>query len=345
MTWIPLLLAEKSPSLRYLVLRDLLNHETDDEELVELDILRNDDEFVKQLRTTQQENGSWSEIDEKGGIRSTNLRATSFALQRLAYLGPSKSSSMIKRGVEYLFSEQAPDGSWAMPGAYDGISDKRDGYTMAPLQTSIPLLGIASCGYADDKRAEKGYSWLLDQRLDDGAWPTGKIGEVFGYQAGYRKMPNSKWGCRTNTTLALSCLSFHPKRRTSDAARRALDLLLARETRDRKNLGYNVARLIGVEAHRGHLTYHARFDPALVLDLCWRIGATTEDERVRDLIKWIQESRNEFGIWEYQPDPSATRWITFDILRSLQKIDSEGEWATSELRTRYQSYPSRKKRF
>ena len=133
MTWIPLLLAEKSPSLRYLVLRDLLNCEADDEELVELDILRNDDEFVKQLRTTQQENGSWSEIDEKGGIRSTNLRVTSFALQRLAYLGLPKSNSTIKRGVEYLFSQQAPDGSWAMPSAYDGISDKRDGYTMAPL--------------------------------------------------------------------------------------------------------------------------------------------------------------------------------------------------------------------
>ncbi len=345
MTWIPLLLAERSPSLRYLVLRDLLDRDDSDQELIELQKLRDDDNLLRGLVSLQNKDGSWTELDGMGLSRSSTLRATSFALQRLSYLGLKKKHPSVKKGVEFLFSQQAPDGSWAMPTAYDGISEKRDAYTMAPLQTSIPLLGIAVSGYAKDKRAESGYEWLLEQRLDDGAWPTGKIGEVFGYQAGYRKMPHSQWGCRTNTTLALSCLAHHSKRRTSDAAKRALDLLLARETRDRRNLGFNVARLVGIESHQGHLTYHARFDPALVLDLCWKIGASREDERVNSLIEWIEESRNDFGLWEYQLHPIASRWVTFDILRSLRKIDASSDWASSELRTQYQSYPKKRPRY
>ncbi len=345
MTWIPLLLADRSPALRYLVLRDLLKRKSKDEELIELKNLKDEDRLLTGLLTSQNKDGSWTEIDRAGITQGPTTRTTSFALQRLSYMGLEKHHPSIERGVNYLFSQQAPDGSWAMPSAYDGISDRRNGYTMTPLQTSIPLLGIAAAGHGEDQRAERGYDWLLEQRLEDGAWPTGKIGEVFGYQAGYRKMPHSKWGCRTNTTLALTCLAFHPKRRTSKPAQRALDLLLARETKDRKNLGYNIARLVGVEEHRGHLTYHARFDPALILDLCGRIGASKEDERVIDLIEWIENSRNEYGIWEYQPHPEASRWITFDILRSLETIDVTGDWATSEIRRKYSSYPKRRKRF
>jgi hypothetical protein len=45
---------------------------------------------------------------------------------------------------------------------------------MVPLQTALPLRALAMCGYATDPRAERAYAWLLAQRLEDGAWPTGK---------------------------------------------------------------------------------------------------------------------------------------------------------------------------
>ncbi|MFX0053335.1 MAG: hypothetical protein ACFFAX_05110 [Promethearchaeota archaeon] len=345
MTWIPLLLADRSPSLRRLVLKELLNRPNDDPEVMELDELIAQDPPVANLLKKQGSDGSWKNTDLGGTETKEKVRSTSFALQRLGYIGLARDHPAMTRGVEYIFSMQRTDGSWAIPQTYDGSSLDGGVYTMVPLQTSIPLIGIAVAGYATDNRAEPAYEWLIDQRLEDGAWPTGKVGEVLGYRAGYRRMPHSDWACRTNTTLALTALAHHPSRRSSPEAKRALDLLLGRETRDRKTVGLNVARLVGFEQHRGHFTYHARFDPALILDLSWRIGADKNDERVKDLIKWIEQQQGLYGLWEYQPRPEATRWITFDILRSLSRIDDAKDWVSQSLRAPFSAYPMRRKRF
>ncbi|MHA2204641.1 MAG: hypothetical protein ACXABL_01165 [Candidatus Thorarchaeota archaeon] len=340
-----LLLADQSPALRLLVLRHLLDRKKDDPEVQELEGFLNEDPIINDLLMRQGKDGSWKDSDIGGTITGDKVRATSFALYRMSYMGLPNDNPAVQRGVEYIFSKQKKNGSWPVLRSYDGVSIDGGVYTMIPLQTSIPLLGVAASGYSTDNRAKNAYDWLLETRLEDGTWPTGMIGEVFGYQAGYRKMPHSEWGCRTNTTLALSCLALHPERRQGQEARRALDLLLARETRDRVNLGFNVARTVGFEQHRGHFTFHAKFDPGLILDLSWRIGASIEDERVADLVDWIIGQQGQYGMWEYEPQPEASRWITYDILRSLSRLDSSTDWFTSEIRTRYRSYKKRVKRF
>jgi hypothetical protein len=216
---------------------------------------------------------------------------------------------------------------------------------MVPLQTAIPLRALATCGYATDARSESAYAWLLAQRLSDGAWPTGIASGNYGYVAGYRRLAHSRWGCRSNTTGSLVCLSLHPARRTDSEARRALDLLLGRETRERQPLGYEVARLIGAEPVRGFLTFFARYDLALVIDLCWRVGATLEDARVAELVEWLVELQGPYGLWQYEARPQAARWVTFDLLRSLSRLDESGEWLSAEPRTPFQAYPTRDRRF
>jgi hypothetical protein len=99
-----------------------------------------------------------------------------------------------------------------------------------------------------------------------------------------------------------------------------------------------VARLTGLEPFRGRLTFYARFDLALLLDLCGRTGATRDDERVAALIQTVQGFRRRYGLWEYSPRPQAARWVTFDLLRSLARIDPSGDWQSSEPRTPFQSY-------
>ena len=133
------------------------------------------------------------------------------ALMRLGFLGFDPSHRSIQQGVAYLFSLQQEDGSWHLPRDNEE-TDTRESYTMVPLQTALPLRALAMCGYAEDPRAERAYEWLLDKRLPDGAWPTGIAGGgTYGYVAGYRKMPHSRWGCRSNTTGVLQCLAYHPK--------------------------------------------------------------------------------------------------------------------------------------
>ncbi len=345
MTWVPLLLADRSPILRRLILKDLLERPDTDREILELEKLIENDPLIVSLLGKQIKDGSWRGLEAEGTMSKNRVRATSFALQRLSYLGLPKDHSAILRGVDFIFSKQRNDGSWPIPQDYDAESMDSGVYTMMPLQTSIPLLGIAAAGHAQDERAEVAYEWLLNQRLEDGSWPTGKIGNVYGYRAGYRRMPHSEWGCRTNSTLALQCLAMHPKRRKGEAARRALELLLARETRDERNLGFNVARTVGFEPQRGNLTYHAKFDPGLLLSLCSKIGANWHDKRVDDLVRWLKEAQGPFGLWEYRPRPEASRWVTFDLLRSLSDLDESSDWLSLEPRTKFVAYPKRMRRF
>jgi hypothetical protein len=216
---------------------------------------------------------------------------------------------------------------------------------MVPLQTALPLRALAACGYAGDTRVERAYGWLLAQRLPDGAWPTGKASGVYGYVAGYRRLAHSRWGCRSNTTGSLLCLALHPQRREGTEARRALDLLLGRETRERQSLGFEVARLVGGEPVRGFFTFFARFDLALVLRLCWQVGASIEDERVADLADYVWGEQGAYGLWEYTSRPQVSRWVTFDLLRSLSRLDagsrsgSDNAWQSDEPRTPFQPYP------
>jgi hypothetical protein len=263
---------------------------------------------------------------------------------RLGYLGFGPEHPAVRRAAEYVLSQQQTDGSWAIPRG-GGEGGEHEGYAMVPLQTAIPLRGLAACGFADNPRAERAYAWLLDKRLEDGAWPTGISSGVFGYVAGYRRLAHSRWGCRSNTTGSLICLALHPTRRTGPEARRALDLLLGRETRETLPLGFEAARMIGAEPVRGFFTFFARFDLALVLDLCWRVGATLEDGRVSDLVAFVRGLQGAYGLWEYASRPQASRWVTFDLLRSLSRLDESGDWLSAEPRTPFQPYPSRERRY
>jgi hypothetical protein len=209
---------------------------------------------------------------------------------------------------------------------------------MIPLQTALPLQALALCGYATDPRAEWAYEWLLAQRLPDGAWPTGIAAGNYGYVAGYRRLAHSRWGCRSNTTAALGCLALHPTRRRSAEAQRGLDLLLGRETREAHTVGFEVARLVGAEPARGFMTYYARFDSALLLDLCWRVSASAADPRVADLMAFIVGLQGPYGLWEYAGRPQVSRWVTFDILRSLSRLDVATDWVSLEPRTPFRPY-------
>jgi hypothetical protein len=345
MTWIALLLADPSPSLRALVLRELMGRPDEDPEVRELAGLRTADPIVADLLALQAADGSWGPADVVGLSVGDRLHTTARALLRLGYLGFGPDEA-VQRGAEWLCAQQCDDGAWPLPRA-DDDGEGQEGYSIISLQTSLPLRGLAACGYATDPRAERGYEWLLAQRLPDGAWPTGIASGNYGYVAGYRRLAHSRWGCRSNTTAALACLALHPTRCRSPAAQRGLDLLLGRETREAAVLGFEVARTIGAEAARGFMTTFARFDAAQILDLCWRIGAATDDPRVADLIAFVGGLQGPFGLWDYAARPQASRWVTFDVLRSLKQLGGGRgeEWVSLEPRTPFQAYPRRARRY
>ena len=344
MTWIPLLLADPSPCLRYLVLTELLKLPENEEEVKELSQMRESDPYVKELFNLQKSNGAWDSFGMNQLTFNDNIQLTSMVLQRLGYFGFNSSHIAVQKAANFMFSKQQEDGSWPMPGKKK-LTDEEIGYQMMPIQTAIPLLGLVMCGYSTDERVENGFDWLMEQRLEDGAWPVGLSAGNYGGIAGYRRLAHSRWGCRSSTTAVLSCLAYHPKRKSSDEAKKALDLILSTNLKLRSHLGFTIARLLGLEKSIGQITFMAKFDIAHILNLCWRIGATEDDDRVSDFIEFVKSEQGEFGLWDYAPSPQATRWLTFDLLNSLWNINKNVEWISEEPRTPFQSYPKKMKRF
>jgi hypothetical protein len=321
-----LLLCDPSPALRYRVLTELLGVPPDDPEAEDLDRRRREDPETVALLAT-------------GG---DDPRRLSWALCRLAWLGIGAEEPAVAALAERVFDRQRPDGAWPLPRS-TGRRGGEGSYTMAPLQTALPLRGLAAAGLAADPRAERAYRWLLDQRLDDGAWPMGEAAGQPGFIAGYRRLPGSH-GCRATTQGALACLVLHPRLRRSEAARSALDLLLQRETRDQWALGSEVARLAGVEPPAGFVTFYARFDLAFLLDLAGRAGAAASDARVADLVGFLLDRRGDNGLWSHPAHPELDRWLTFDLLASLARVRA-GDWEGAAPRVRFRAYPARQRRY
>ena len=315
-----LLLADPSPALRLRVLIELLGVPADDAEAKDLAVRRARMPIVAELLAF---GPSQSPFD------------LAWRLCRLAHLGLGRDEPGVAAIAERLLALQSRDGTWALrsfrPAARDSV------YSMIPLQTSLPLRGLAAVGYAADPRVERAYDWLVDRRLDDGAWPLGTASGQPGYIAGYRKLPGSK-GCRVNTQAAIAALVLHPERRTSDATRQALDLLLQRETREEWAFGSEIARLAGAEPATGFVTFYARFDLAFVLELASRAGASVDEPRVADLVAFIDALRSNGGHWDHPTHPELNRWLTFDLLSSLRRL-AGGTWIGTAPRVPFRAYP------
>ena len=67
--------------------------------------------------------------------------------------------------------------------------------------------------------------------------------------------------------------------------------------------------------------------------------------RIRDLVDTIQQAQGAFGPWEYPAHPQVSRWVSFDLLRSLSRLDAQTGWVSMEPRTPFRPYPRRDRRF
>ncbi|MFW9880891.1 MAG: hypothetical protein ACFFG0_48135, partial [Candidatus Thorarchaeota archaeon] len=117
------------------------------------------------------------------------------------------------------------------------------------------------------------------------------------------------------------------------------------ETKQKNLLGFVISRLIGLEESRGWRTYYPKMDTAHILSLCWKIGASLDDERISELVDFIKREQGDYGLWECSIRPQASRWLTFDLLRSLFHLESTTDWFSTEPRTPFQEYPKKLRRF
>lgn len=333
-----LLLANSSSCLRYKILSNM--RKPDMNELRELDVIRRDDPILKSLLALQSSDGSFR-ISDRTATTSI-IQSTSIALTMLSYLGFDNSMSEVQMAVDYLFSRQQADGSWIYE---DYNPEDGETYEMVPLQVAFPLWGISSVGYAMHPKLEKSFQWLFDKQLEDGAWPVGTSSGNYGFIAGYRKLPNSKQGCRVNTTCCLLALSNHPILKNDKRTMKALDILLGRRTIEKHSMGVNIARCLGVEKSAGFFSYFAQHDIALILSIISKIGIGSEDTRIDSIVKTVNNFQNEYGLIEYEKAPIVSQWLTYDINIYLRNIQSGETWVSKNPNYTFKNYQKPKIRY
>ena len=325
-----LLLADRSACLRYRVLSERLAASDEAAEVLPLMLT---DPVIKDLLELQSDDGHWAVGDGAWRGNGNPLLLTAVALRRLALAGLTRSFEPVARGVEWLFSYQRETGEWPRPRptgetrAATGV-EGGDGEDWSPMQTAIPLAAIAQAGYAEDPRAERAYEWLLERRLDEGVWPTGWVQGDYRNVANYRVIAQSAQGCRSNTTMALQCFAAHPTRRSSDAAVRALDLLLTKRSLDTSAYGFDLARVMGRQPLVGFISHYARFDVLTVLNLAADIGADMSDDRVARFVAFAEAQAEPQGFVSCAAAPELSRWLTYETLRVVARVRGNRDWVS-----------------
>ncbi|MCG8570757.1 MAG: hypothetical protein MJB14_11515 [Spirochaetes bacterium] len=359
MNQLPLtILAHPSQLLRLLILKDVYHHRISigenplhlknseksfiQNDIAELEKARYDDPLVDNILKLQKEDGSWHNFKENEPSALSPEIATSVVLLRLAFLGFSQQETFIQKAVQYLFDKQEKDGQWALI-KHDEVA--KDNYTWVPLQTALPLLGIAAAGFTEEPQAELAYEWLLDKMIPDGAWPTGWASGKYARVAGYRKVPHSQWGCRSNTTACLIVFSLHKRKKQNPVIKKALDKLLIKVPRNASALGFDLARLLGYEESKGFFTFFKTYDPLTILWLCQQYEVDKEDQRLNNLMQFIMNQRNEYGYWPIQNHPNLGKWLTYFICKTSNNIKEKSRWQSQEFETPFQTYPKGMKRF
>ena len=342
-----LLLGDPHPSLRWRAAVEIEGASEDDDEVVRW---REEIDASADVRVL---------VDDLRSVRN-NPQGAAYLLCRLAYLGYR--GPELAEAAEGILAHQLRDGSWPVWNDADdepGAKRKRgappralpreESYRVLTMQTVLPLRGLAAAGFATDPRTERGYEWLLSQRLVDGSWTgshkadLGLDGHTSFEDPDYRRLTRGQ-GCRSATTGAVACLSLHPGRARSEAARIGVDHLLARETRDPSTMGWEVSRLVGLERASGRFTFYVTFDLAFLLDLASRCGVSPEDRRVRELVTYVESLRSAFGLWEHRAHPQLSRWLTFDIESSLRRL-AGGDWVGNEEPASFTPYKRGRRRY
>jgi hypothetical protein len=71
------------------------------------------------------------------------------------------------------------------------------------------------------------------------------------------------------------------------------------------------------------------------------------DDRLAELVAFVEGLRGPFGLVAHPAHPELSRWLTFDLDASLSRLRRAGDggWVGSDLRRRFRPYPAHRPRF
>jgi hypothetical protein len=311
---IPALLAAESPSLRYLVRRDLLGKDVGAPSCLW------ETREVQRLLATQAENGSWPypgggrpqlrSVEDYAQIET--FRCVGLLVEKHAM---DRRHPAIERAADFLFSRQTAEGDFR--GIY--------GNQYTPNYSSAIMELLTKAGYADDERIVRGFGWLASVRQSDGGWaiPLTTIRARWDVPTlgGSTLQPDrSTPFSHMVTGVVLRAFAAHPTHRHSADAVTAAHMVASRFFRQDTYPGRDAPKFWESLCFPFWFT-----DIVSALDSLSIIGLGRDLPEIHEALDWLVGRQAPDGIWNAHilrsgKAAQAGLWVGLAICRVFQRL-------------------------
>lgn len=314
---IEFLLARGNLPVLFWLKRDILSVPVDRES-------RNMRKYAARVRIleTQKPDGSWWEKRsdtplywERTLYRVDTLRN----LYRLYDYGCTARDEGIQRSLDFLFSLQSKEGDFR--GTVLNI------YT--PTFHALALELLCLYGLDKDRRVQKGFRWILNNRQKDGGWAlyhprasqngAGAAASNWSNPRGQPYKPRKSQPFSHHVTgMVLRAFAESPSWRGSKEARQAGEMLLSCFFRD------EVYEDKTFPSDWEKICYPFwNTDLLGSLDSLSKVGFRAENSTIQKGLAWLQGKQNSQGFWECGSEKASLEdhlWVTLAVLRALKRF-------------------------
>jgi len=309
------------PSIRYFVLRDLLDRPEDDSEVQDAKKAIMQFGPVPAILDAQKPEGYW--VKEGGGY-SPKYQGTVWQILILAELGADPADERVRKGCEYQLSH-----SVASNGAFSALGKRPVPSGVIPCLNGNLLYAFQSLGFGEDPRVQKALGWLAQSVTGEGNFQylkSGTTGPKFACSA------NNAQPCAWGANKALKAFTAVPREARTPEVERAIQVGVEfLFSRDPAKADYPYSERVSSTWFKFGfpLSYWSDVleSTAILVDL-----GHGDDPRLKNAIQFILEKQDEQGRWrlentmdrmwvklEKKGEPS--KWVTLRALRVLKRMN------------------------
>lgn len=310
------LLEDDNPSIRFLTLRDILDIDENNPEVVKAKGELSTAPDIQRIFSKIDINGGpfWSKSDGSIWYEPGNF-STILCLSVLAEFGLTSQHPIISKACEFVFRYQTRDGAF------------KTGTSWWSCYTAMILRFLLRFGLAKDERVAKACDWLRTTQRLDGGWYCQKQALPGGVK---ERLESCPWAVLN----VLAAFSEVEELRMSKEVIPAIEFLL-KHWETRKPIpdvpygrfgigsrwqkvrfpffGYDLLNYTVVLSHYDYALPDHRFKQVLLLLL------SKQDEQGRWVIESPYEGWEEF---EFGKKDSPSKWATLNALRAVKKVYS-----------------------